>query len=83
MLNILENLPLQKSTYKSAQDIHYIVEAMRYGFTDRNTALGDPDFVHDPVDKLISKKYAASLSKKILSTSFWRRKQMAHHRIMN
>jgi gamma-glutamyltranspeptidase/glutathione hydrolase len=65
MLNILENFPLSGSAYHSAQSIHDIVEAMRYGFSDRNTKLGDPDFVKNPVELLISKTYAAAISEKI------------------
>jgi gamma-glutamyltranspeptidase/glutathione hydrolase len=38
---------------------------MRRAFTDRNTYLGDPGFVHNPVDRLLSKKYAADLRKQI------------------
>ncbi len=69
MLNILENFSLNKSHYGSAQDLHLIVETMRYGFTDRNTKLGDPDFVTNPIEQLLSKKYAASLSKKIKASN--------------
>ena len=67
MLNILEDLPLDPAGLRKADNIHFITEAMRYGFTDRNSDLGDPDFVNNPVDRLISKSYAASISKKILS----------------
>jgi gamma-glutamyltranspeptidase / glutathione hydrolase len=38
---------------------------MRRAFTDRNTYLGDPGFVHNPVDRLLSKTYAAELQKQI------------------
>jgi gamma-glutamyltranspeptidase/glutathione hydrolase len=33
--------------------------------TDRNTYLGDPGFVHNPLDRLLSKTYAAALQKQI------------------
>ncbi len=65
ILNIVENFPLRQSGYLNAQSIREIVEAMRYGFIDRNSKLGDPDFVKNPVTQLISKSYAAELSKKI------------------
>ncbi len=70
MLNMLENFSLSKSHYGSAQDLHLIIETMREGFNDRNIKLGDPDFVKNPIKQLISKKYAASLSKKIKSSNF-------------
>ena len=34
---------------------------MRRAFTDRNTYLGDPAFVKNPLDRLLSKQYAAEL----------------------
>ena len=41
--------------------LHREAEAMRRAFTDRNTYLGDPAFVKNPVDRLLSKDYAAQL----------------------
>jgi gamma-glutamyltranspeptidase/glutathione hydrolase len=38
---------------------------MRRAFTDRNTYLGDPGFVHNPLDRLLSKEYAATLRQQI------------------
>lgn len=66
-LNILERYPLAKLGKHSAEGIHYIVEAMRFSFKDRNGQLGDPDFVHNPVMKLTSKQHADSISQKIKS----------------
>ena len=34
---------------------------MRRAFTDRNRHLGDPDFVRNPIERLLSKEYAATL----------------------
>lgn len=64
--NILEKYPFTKSNYHSAHDVHLMVEAMRYAFFDRNNQLGDPDFVNNPVNKLISKEYAKTIQQKIL-----------------
>jgi gamma-glutamyltranspeptidase/glutathione hydrolase len=66
MLNILEKYPLKKLGYLSPQGIHYIVEAMRFSFADRNNLLGDPNFVNNPTQQLISKDYAAKIRKRIL-----------------
>ena len=38
---------------------------MRRAFTDRNRYLGDPAFVQNPVDRLLSKDYAATLRQDI------------------
>ena len=43
--------------------VHLEAEAMRRAFTDRNTYLGDPAFVQNPIDRLLSKAYAADLRK--------------------
>jgi gamma-glutamyltranspeptidase / glutathione hydrolase len=41
--------------------MHREAEAMRRAFTDRNQHLGDPDFVRNPIERLLSKEYAATL----------------------
>lgn len=58
MLNILDGYPLAKLGWGSAQAIHYEIEAMRHAYIDRNTYLGDPDFVSNPTAKLLDKSYA-------------------------
>jgi gamma-glutamyltranspeptidase/glutathione hydrolase len=64
ILNIMEAFgPLPP--FGSATLMHREAEAMRRAFTDRNTYLGDPGFVHNPVDRLLSKAYAAELQKQI------------------
>ncbi len=65
MLHILENFPLQKMSYQASTNKRLIIEAMRYGFIDRNTKLGDPDFVTNPISTLLDPAYANSISKKI------------------
>lgn len=64
MLNILENFPLRSMGYRSFDATRSIVEAMRYGFRDRNI-LGDPNFIKNPVSQLISKSYARQISDEI------------------
>src|SRR5437879_10108296 len=49
-----------------------IIEVIRYGFAYRNMKLGDPDFVKNPVEQLISKNYAAQISQKIRYSRFAR-----------
>ena len=51
--------------FGSAALMHREAEAMRRAFTDRNTYLGDPAFVHNPLDRLLSKQYAADLRRQI------------------
>jgi gamma-glutamyltranspeptidase/glutathione hydrolase len=58
-LNILEGFDLSKMQDRSAQSIHYTVEAFRRAFYDRAEFMGDPDYSKVPVAQLIDKKYAA------------------------
>ncbi|MBK5437494.1 gamma-glutamyltransferase [Pseudomonas sp. TH32] len=61
IMNILEGYPMAELGYHSAQGLHYQIEAMRHAYVDRNSYLGDPDFVQNPVDHLLDKDYAAKL----------------------
>ena len=61
ILNILEGFDLKTLGFRSAQSVHLLVEAMRHAYHDRNTHLGDPAFVHNPLDRLLSKDYAAGI----------------------
>jgi gamma-glutamyltranspeptidase/glutathione hydrolase len=61
MLNILEGYPIREQGWGSAQALHYEIEAMRHAFVDRDSLLGDPDFVGIPVRQLIDKRYAARI----------------------
>src|SRR5690606_21455587 len=65
ILNVLEGYPISYLGYGSAETTRLMVEAMRYAYVDRNTALGDPDFVNNPVTKLTSKAYAEEIRSRI------------------
>ena len=56
-LNILEAYDLGKMGNRSAQSMHYTLEAFRRAFFDRAEFMGDPDFSKIPVAQLIDKKY--------------------------
>ena len=61
MLNVLEGYPLKDWGFRSAQAVHVQIETMRHAYVDRNSHLGDPDFVQNPIDHLLDKAYAARL----------------------
>lgn len=64
ILNILEGYdPLPP--FGTAESVHLEAEAMRRAFIDRNRYLGDPAFVSMPLDRLLSKEYAAALREEI------------------
>lgn len=65
ILAILEAYDLKTLGFHSAQGVHYIVEAMRFAFADRNNKLGDPDFIKNPINELLSKTYIDSLRSQI------------------
>ena len=66
MLNVLEGFDLKANGYGAAQNIHLVAESMRRAFADRAQHLGDPDFNGSiPLQRLISKDYAAELRKTI------------------
>jgi gamma-glutamyltranspeptidase/glutathione hydrolase len=59
LLNILEGYDLRSLGYLSADYVHLFAEAARRAFADRNAYLADPDFVPQPVARMISDEYAA------------------------
>jgi gamma-glutamyltranspeptidase / glutathione hydrolase len=64
ILNIMEGYdPLPP--FGSVALMHREAEAMRRAFTDRNRYLGDPAFVQNPIERLLSKEYAAELRSQI------------------
>ncbi|CNK25424.1 gamma-glutamyltranspeptidase [Yersinia mollaretii] len=66
-LNVLEGYDLKSMGFNSAAYIHTLTEAMRHAYMDRNTFLGDPEFVKNPIDRLLSKSYAADIRKQIIA----------------
>ena len=65
MLNILSDYDLKLLGWRTPQSLHPIFSSMLLAFGDRNRYLGDPDFVDNPIDKLLSAEYADSLREKI------------------
>nr|WP_233212709.1 gamma-glutamyltransferase [Collimonas sp. PA-H2] len=61
IMNILEGYPMQNLGFRSAQAMHYQIEAMRHSYVDRNSYLGDPDYVKNPLVRLLDKDYAAKI----------------------
>ena len=63
-LNILETFD-SLPPFGSVGYTHALASAYQRAFIDRNSKLGDPAFVHVPLDKLTSKPYARELRKTI------------------
>ncbi|MDQ3225530.1 MAG: gamma-glutamyltransferase [Chloroflexota bacterium] len=58
-LNICEQAPLAEMGLHSAAAVHTEVTALRLAFADRRANAGDPDFVATPMERLLSKAWAA------------------------
>ncbi|MFC0226768.1 gamma-glutamyltransferase [Serratia aquatilis] len=67
ILNVVEGYDLKSMGINSAATIHVMSEAMRHAYMDRNTYLGDPEFIRNPIDRLVSKSYADEIRKKIVA----------------
>ncbi|TPD61935.1 gamma-glutamyltransferase [Emcibacter nanhaiensis] len=64
-LNILEGYDLKSLGHNSADYLHLHVEAKKLAFEDRARFYADPDFYKVPIEKLLSKDYAAGQRKLI------------------
>jgi gamma-glutamyltranspeptidase/glutathione hydrolase len=60
ILQILQGYDLSKMGFHSADEVHYLVEAMRRAYADRRD-LGDPAFVSNPIAELLSPAHATEL----------------------
>ncbi len=65
MLGVLSGYDLRGMGFGAAQTVHVLTETMRHAFLDR-AALGDPAFVRNPVERLLSPKHAAAIRARIL-----------------
>ena len=65
MLTILSGYDLQQSGWRTTESLHHILSSMLFAFSDRNSYLGDPDFVDNPVERLLSSEYAEFIRQQI------------------
>jgi gamma-glutamyltranspeptidase/glutathione hydrolase len=61
VLNVVSGWDIAGAGYRSPRAVHLTAEAMRHAFFDRNSELGDPDFVANPLGKLLSAEHAATI----------------------
>ncbi|GAI55263.1 unnamed protein product, partial [marine sediment metagenome] len=59
MLNILEAFDLSQYEFGDPDSVHFINEAQKIAYADRNRYLGDSDWVDVPLDTLLSKEFSA------------------------
>jgi gamma-glutamyltranspeptidase/glutathione hydrolase len=65
MLNVLDAYPIKTLGFHSSASVHLLAEAMRQAYHDRNTYLGDPAFVKNPVERLLSPAHAQAIRAQI------------------
>ena len=67
MLNILETTPLGQKGYEfgSAKALHLMIEAKKLAYADLKRYIGEPRGQKLPVERLLSKEWAASRAKQI------------------
>lgn len=63
MLNMLSDYDFSELKWNSAKYIHLLSEVERRAYADRNQYLGDPDFVQNPLDKMLDTLYAVKRMK--------------------
>ncbi|HEV7588681.1 MAG TPA: gamma-glutamyltransferase [Longimicrobium sp.] len=59
MLKILEGYDLRAAGFLSPRYVHLFTEAARRAYADRNAYLADPDFVPQPIARMLSPEYVA------------------------
>jgi len=57
MAKILEGYDLGSMGYHSPEHVHFLAEAWKRAYADRNAYLADPDFVEIPLERMISAEY--------------------------
>jgi gamma-glutamyltranspeptidase/glutathione hydrolase len=60
MLNILEAYDIGALGFGTTETVHLLAEVLKIAFADRAAATADPAFVRVPVEKILSKSYAAA-----------------------
>jgi len=65
ILQILEGYDMRALGFHSARAVHVMTEAMRHAYFDRNTDLGDPAFITNPLERLLSPEHIAAIRAQI------------------
>ncbi|CAN5402890.1 gamma-glutamyltransferase [soil metagenome] len=65
MINILEGYDMSKKGFASEETLHLMIEAKKLAFEDRAKHYADPEFYDIPLERLLSKEYAAERRERI------------------
>ncbi|MSO54497.1 MAG: gamma-glutamyltransferase family protein [Rhodospirillales bacterium] len=69
--NLLEGINLKAMGHNTPAYIHTLTEAIKIASADREAYFGDPKFIDVPMDRLLSKEYAAERQKMIRPDVAW------------
>ena len=65
LLNIAEQFDLKAMGHNSTEYLNTLTRASQFAYRDRDAHLADPAFVRVPLDRLLSKSYAADIAAQI------------------
>jgi gamma-glutamyltranspeptidase/glutathione hydrolase len=65
LLNIAEQFDLKAMGHNSTEYLNTLTRAAQFAYRDRDAHLADPAFVNVPLERLLSKSYAADLAAQI------------------
>jgi gamma-glutamyltranspeptidase/glutathione hydrolase len=71
MLRLVEATGCHKQPHNSFAYVHSLTEIMKLAFADRHAYYGDPRFVDVPLDRLLSRAYAAERADLIRGDKAW------------
>ena len=57
MLSIIEGTDFKEMGHNSVDYVHFLTEAMKLAFADREAYIGDPRFVDVPVETMVSEEF--------------------------
>ena len=65
MLSIIEGAELKEMGYNSGDYVHFLTEAMKLAFADREAYIGDPRFNDVPIETMVSAEFGRMRSAEI------------------
>ena len=71
MLRLVEATDCHKQPHNSFAYVHALTEIMKLAFADRHAYYGDPRFVDVPLDRLLSRAYAAERAGLVRGDKAW------------